>query len=255
MSSMSNGSNGSASKGSSRQSKRPAPLKMVKPEEIRQYRPPVIIHTYSPKVIHVDPAEFSSLVQSLTGRGQKRKPAASPRPLTPKADDFACSSPSSSVESAGIVGAFRGQDGLMSPRGPLASFDHRYQNGTFDISRSSSQAASAKANASMFSSSVLAAAANVSGPQYSPLYPNAFPGSFPHLFSPLPSPNLLSPNFMAELPLISPSSYQAFDAFGSHPFNPSPGGLGRFGGSGLLPSPARNNAFKDMGMGMVMSRE
>ncbi|KAK1312542.1 Protein MKS1 [Acorus calamus] len=29
---------------------------------------PVIIYTVSPKVIHVEPAEFMSLVQSLTGR-------------------------------------------------------------------------------------------------------------------------------------------------------------------------------------------
>ncbi|KAG6511854.1 protein MKS1-like [Zingiber officinale] len=40
----------------------------------QQYRPPVIIYTASPKVIHTTSADFMSVVQSLTG---VRKPAAS----------------------------------------------------------------------------------------------------------------------------------------------------------------------------------
>lgn len=37
-----------------------------------QYRPPVIIHTYSPKVIHTEPDDFMSLVQKLTGSSDTR---------------------------------------------------------------------------------------------------------------------------------------------------------------------------------------
>jgi hypothetical protein len=45
-----------------------------------QYRPPIIIHTYSPKVIHTQPDDFMSLVQKLTGSSDtrlrlKRKPS------------------------------------------------------------------------------------------------------------------------------------------------------------------------------------
>lgn len=54
--------------------KQPLPLPQV------QYRPPIIIHTYSPKVIHTQPDDFMSLVQKLTGSSDtrlrlKRKPA------------------------------------------------------------------------------------------------------------------------------------------------------------------------------------
>lgn len=37
-----------------------------------QYRPPIIIHTYSPKVIHTKPDDFISLVQKLTGSSDTR---------------------------------------------------------------------------------------------------------------------------------------------------------------------------------------
>lgn len=61
-------------KDSHRIRKPPLPLPQV------QYRPPIIIHTYSPKVIHTQPDDFMSLVQKLTGSSDtrlrlKRKPA------------------------------------------------------------------------------------------------------------------------------------------------------------------------------------
>lgn len=236
----------------SRQNKRPAPLKMVK-EEVRQYRPPVIIHTYSPTIHYVNAAEFSSFVQNLTGRGQKRKPDRSPRVLESKVEEFHCASPSSSSDS-GIASALEGpHGGLISPRGPVLPFEQLYQpGGSFEVSCASQQAEKTSA---MFSNAFLAAAASAAasgGPQYSPLFSAAFPSSLPHLFSPLPSPNLLSPNFMADLPVLSPSTYQAFDAFGSHSFVPSPG-YGKFTGAGMLPSPGSSNAFKDMAL--MMSRD
>ncbi|KAK1299384.1 Protein MKS1 [Acorus calamus] len=46
---------------------------------------PVIIYTVSPKVIHVEPAEFMSLVQSLTGRpspAEEKKSSSSSSPTT-----------------------------------------------------------------------------------------------------------------------------------------------------------------------------
>lgn len=54
------------SKESHRIRKPPLPLPPV------QYRPPVIIHTYSPKVIHTQPDDFMSLVQKLTGSSDTR---------------------------------------------------------------------------------------------------------------------------------------------------------------------------------------
>lgn len=60
----------------------PPPLKVAKDSHrIRkpamplpqvQYRPPIIIHTYSPKVIHTKPDDFISLVQKLTGSSDTR---------------------------------------------------------------------------------------------------------------------------------------------------------------------------------------
>ncbi|CAM6103648.1 unnamed protein product [Calypogeia fissa] len=251
MSTNSSSSNGNNMNKGSRQTKRPAPLKMVK-EEVRQYRPPVITYTYSPKIIHVDPAQFSSLVQSLTGRGHKRKPEASPRVIEPKMDEFNCASPSSSNDS-GIATALEGPHGLLSPRGPLGPFQHIYQSAGFESSCAAQQAAAEKAS-SMFSNTVLAAAkatAATGGAQYSPLFSAAFPSSLPYLFSPLPSPNLLSPNFIADLPVLSPSTYQGFDPF-AHAFVSSPG-YGKFSGAGMMPSPGSSNAYKDMAL--MLSRE
>jgi hypothetical protein len=37
-----------------------------------QLKPPVIIHTYSPKIIHTEPESFMSLVQKLTGSSDTR---------------------------------------------------------------------------------------------------------------------------------------------------------------------------------------
>ncbi|XP_020263862.1 nuclear speckle RNA-binding protein B-like [Asparagus officinalis] len=56
------------------QGPRPTPLKVrkdfdkfKKPPHPPQHRPPVIIYTVSPKVIHTNPSDFMSLVQRLTG--------------------------------------------------------------------------------------------------------------------------------------------------------------------------------------------
>lgn len=71
-------------KDSHRIRKPPLPLPKV------QYRAPVIIHTYSPKVIHTAPDDFMSLVQQLTGSSDtrlrlKRKPSKkSARKSSPK---------------------------------------------------------------------------------------------------------------------------------------------------------------------------
>lgn len=46
--------------------KPPLPLPLV------QYRPPIIIHTHSPKVRHTEPDDFMSLVQKLTGSSDTR---------------------------------------------------------------------------------------------------------------------------------------------------------------------------------------
>lgn len=54
------------SRDSHRIRKPPLPLPQV------QYRPPIIIHTYSPKVIHTEPDDFMSLVQKLTGSSDTR---------------------------------------------------------------------------------------------------------------------------------------------------------------------------------------
>ncbi|BBN12865.1 MAP kinase substrate 1 [Marchantia polymorpha subsp. ruderalis] len=250
-------SNSVNSNSSSRQNKRPTPLRMMK-EEVRQYRPPVIIHTFSPKIIHVDAANFSTRVQELTGRGLKRKPECSPRPREYPPEDQSCASPSSSADS-GLPGAESGVEsthGFASPRGPLVSFDpvYHHQHHAFEPSCASAHQNAASANeqaSNLFANAVIAAA----GPQYSPLFGA---GSGPHLFSPLPSPNFLSSSFMQDLPpILSPGPYgsQTFDPYNSH-FNPSPT-YGRYGASAggisSLPSPGSSTAFKDMAL--MMSRD
>ncbi|KAL2610366.1 hypothetical protein R1flu_028939 [Riccia fluitans] len=234
----------SKSSSSSRQNKRPTPLRMVPKEEVRQFRPPVIIHTYSPKIIHVDAAEFSTLVQKLTGRGMKRKPDCSPRPREyPQEEVSYTSSADSGCPQGGAENGSESQ-GFVSPRGPLVSFKSLYQHRLsqpFEQSTYSSihQGAGASANeqANLFANAVLA------GSQYSPLF-----GSNPHMFSPLPSPNFLNPSFIQDLPVLSPSTYQAFDPYNSQ-FNPSPT-YARHVTAAPLQLPGSGNAFKDMALRM-----
>lgn len=129
------------SKDSHRIRKQPLPLPQV------QYRPPIIIHTYSPKVIHTQPDDFMSLVQKLTGSSDtrsrlKRKPAKkSPAPesdhnnLVDAVADLEqqgsksaqCASPSSSEEDSSFLASDPGggEPGKQShsPRSPLSNFE------------------------------------------------------------------------------------------------------------------------------------
>lgn len=69
------------------QGPRPTPLKISRdshrikkpplPAPGIQYRPPVIIYTQSPKIIHTNAGEFMTLVQRLTGRSPANNPAGS----------------------------------------------------------------------------------------------------------------------------------------------------------------------------------
>ncbi|XP_024375325.1 uncharacterized protein [Physcomitrium patens] len=138
------------SKDSHRIRKPPLPLPQV------QYRPPIIIHTYSPKVIHTDPNGFMSLVQKLTGSSDtrlrlKRKPSKKSAKSNGRTDrrstdltdmdakllgkegsngasDAICASPSSSEDSASFLAPdVCGGDILVkqsnSPRGPLSNYE------------------------------------------------------------------------------------------------------------------------------------
>ncbi|KAG8378131.1 hypothetical protein BUALT_Bualt08G0106200 [Buddleja alternifolia] len=67
-------------------------------------RPPVIIYTVSPKIIHANPNEFMSLVQRLTG----------PNPSS------SCPSPSTSSSSAFV---FQEHGGAISPAARFASIE------------------------------------------------------------------------------------------------------------------------------------
>jgi hypothetical protein len=122
--------------------KQPLPLPQV------QYRPPIIIHTYSPKVIHTQPDDFMSLVQKLTGSSDtrlrlKRKPAKKASAPAPDQNDLVdavadleqqgsklaqCASPSSSDEDSSFLASEPcGGDLAMkqshSPRSPLSNFE------------------------------------------------------------------------------------------------------------------------------------
>ncbi|KAG0478590.1 hypothetical protein HPP92_013309 [Vanilla planifolia] len=87
-------SDGFPRRGSQLQGPRPSPLKLHKnshkilkptpasPTKLQQSppqrrRPPTIIYTVSPKVIHTEPSEFMSLVQRLTGWSTSSSDAAS----------------------------------------------------------------------------------------------------------------------------------------------------------------------------------
>ncbi|XP_029118872.1 protein MKS1 isoform X2 [Elaeis guineensis] len=74
------------------QGPRPTPLKVQKDShKIKkpplapppQHRPPVIIYTVSPKVIHTTPGDFMSLVQRLTGASSSSSAAAAAAPRSP----------------------------------------------------------------------------------------------------------------------------------------------------------------------------
>ncbi|KAG0576455.1 hypothetical protein KC19_5G081400 [Ceratodon purpureus] len=140
-------------KDSHRIRKPPLPLPQV------QYRPPIIIHTYSPKVIHTQPDDFMSLVQKLTGSSDtrlrlKRKPSSKKAAsvtasgggsdLSDKVDvqtdpeqqgsktSAQCGSPSSSEEDSSFLANSEvcTGDGLAtnskqshSPRSPLSNFE------------------------------------------------------------------------------------------------------------------------------------
>lgn len=122
--------------------KQPLPLPQV------QYRPPIIIHTYSPKVIHTQPDDFMSLVQKLTGSSDtrlrlKRKPAKKASAPASDQNDLVdavadleqqgsklaqCASPSSSEEDSSFLASEPcGGDLAMkqshSPRSPLSNFE------------------------------------------------------------------------------------------------------------------------------------
>ncbi|XP_024377081.1 uncharacterized protein [Physcomitrium patens] len=136
------------SKDSHRIRKPPLPLPQV------QYRPPIIIHTYSPKVIHTQPDDFMSLVQKLTGssdtrlrlkKSPKKEKSADRKDQTPASNSGVqaaaalilerqgsgsssttnCGSPSLSVDSAFLVTDSCDGEATInqsnSPRSPLDS--------------------------------------------------------------------------------------------------------------------------------------
>ncbi|KAL3701760.1 hypothetical protein R1sor_019782 [Riccia sorocarpa] len=232
---------------STRQNKRPTPLKMVPKGEVRQYRPPVIIHTYSPKVIHVEASEFSTLVQQLTGKGMKRKPECSPRSreYTDPQDgegEVSSDSHSSAADPETLQrepqNGFESGQGFASPPSPrIYSFET--QNNT---------EAKVHEQASLFANAVL----SLAGSQYTPLL-TIGSNSEPHLYSPLPSPDLSNPSFIQDLPALSASSfYQAFDPQYNH-FNPSSTTFGLYAAGAPFPSPGSSNAFKDMVLMMAQT--
>lgn len=85
------------------QGPRPAPLKVrkdsykirkppvppqqqqIQNQQPQQIRPPVIIYTVSPKVIHTNPSEFMTLVQRLTGSGSSSSSTTNHDPISPAA--------------------------------------------------------------------------------------------------------------------------------------------------------------------------
>ncbi|KAG0597536.1 hypothetical protein M758_12G002800 [Ceratodon purpureus] len=195
--------------------KPPRPLPQV------QYRAPLIIHTYSPKVIHTDPDDFMSLVQQLTGssdtclrlkrkpskksskRASSPKPPPVPEPKQPQGEDLNCGSPSSSQDSgvfASTSGSVDPKTGKQSnsPRGPLSNFE--FDNTFTEV----------KSEPAQFDNSF-----NF----YTGLKPLPKPASVEtgyslyhgiDINSPLPSPGFISPGWLPELSPGTAAWSQAF---------------------------------------------
>jgi hypothetical protein len=100
------------SRDSHRIRKPPLPLPPV------QYRPPIIIHTYSPKIIHTQPDGFMSLVQKLTGSSDTRLRLKSKSPNSPKPLD----TPPPSTQSAATTTTSLERQGTNSQPAQLRSF-------------------------------------------------------------------------------------------------------------------------------------
>ncbi|KAJ7543613.1 hypothetical protein O6H91_09G045000 [Diphasiastrum complanatum] len=212
---------------------RPPPLRINKDSQqikkpplrlpILQHRQPVIIHTYSPKVIQTDPNNFMSLVQKLTGRGIETGYNVHTKDHFIM-DSMALPSPHLSCASPRIHAAGRNLDQsnvgfLVSPRSPLPPitaevvFNQGYDE-PFSLTPG-------------------------------PLYLRS-PASFtalasPRLWSSIPSPNILSQRFLADLPSLSPGMQGPMDNL----LMPSPRLLSpqsRYGG--ILQSPG-TLAYKD----------
>ncbi|EFJ30524.1 hypothetical protein SELMODRAFT_409496 [Selaginella moellendorffii] len=104
---MDQGGSGGGATGASARRSRPSALKMSKdsrairkppvPLPVVQYRQPVIIHTYSPKVIETDATNFMWLVQRLTGSSDTRRRCKTSKPAV--LPTFMPSSPSHSPRS------------------------------------------------------------------------------------------------------------------------------------------------------------
>ncbi|KAG2663173.1 hypothetical protein I3760_16G015300 [Carya illinoinensis] len=65
-----------------------APPQQPSQPQPTQYRPPVIIYTVSPKVIHTSPRNFMNLVQRLTGRLQQSSSSSSVADHHPSSNPF-----------------------------------------------------------------------------------------------------------------------------------------------------------------------
>lgn len=95
-----------------------------------QYRPPVIIYTVSPKVIHTNPSEFMSLVQRLTGSSSSSSSTAAsssssgplPAPVSFPATASTSVFPYTSYLQPGFLSGTAGIGGL-SPAARLATIE------------------------------------------------------------------------------------------------------------------------------------
>ncbi|CAA6667632.1 unnamed protein product [Spirodela intermedia] len=182
-------------------------------------REPVIIYTVSPKVIHIEPREFMSLVQRLTG--------ASPTALSGPAADSGMGN-AMSYPSPVATGA-------ISPAARLATIERAGQM-------------SAGPNRSMIfhGDDFVEQQLGIGGGGAATL---DRAGSFPGILSPLPSalppfsPNIFSPavvdpstmSFLNEMsPVFRPNNTNNSNIFTDGPFLPSPG---NFLSTPILPSP------------------
>lgn len=192
------------------QGPRPAPLKIWKDShKIRKpplavpampYRPPVIIYTRSPEVIHTEAQEFMTLVQRLTGRSNAHGDSSMP---------FSSSSSFQSQNFHALPYSHTSVPGNpnfvqigVSPSPPRGVPDFVVKDDN-PIARLSNPAELSGNNRSQYSSvQSLLSPTNQFG-SMSPLSPNFF----------LPSPPLLSPNIFHEFPLCTPQGDYCYSPY------------------------------------------
>lgn len=162
------------------------------------YRPPVIIYTRSPEVIHTEAQEFMTLVQRLTGRANAHGDSSMPSSSSSFQSQNCHALPYSHASVHGNPN-FVQIDASKPPRG-VHDFPVKEDNSIATLSNPSELSGN---NRSQYSTVQSMLSPTIQYGSMSPLSPNFF----------LPSQPLLSPNIFHEFPLCTPQPEYCYSPY------------------------------------------